>query len=129
MTRLELATLCLEGRCSSQLSYTRSYKEKKSIVNIEDRVLKVCDTFQLVINNDIFVLISTILVLERWFIPTFRSGYLVTTLPQSLISFSIPIKNLQRISTPMVWRAVSARNRDIFTVTFWFTITSNSNFM
>ncbi len=31
--------------------------------------------------------------------------------------------------TPMVWRAVCTRPGNVFTVTFWFTITSDSDFM
>jgi len=47
-----------------------------------------------------------------------------------MVSFLNPQKaNLQKAPTPMVWRAVSARNRDTFTVACWSTITSNSGFM
>jgi len=31
--------------------------------------------------------------------------------------------------TPIAWRAVCTRLRDLFTVTWWFTITSNSSFI
>ena len=36
---------------------------------------------------------------------------------------------LQVKPTPMVWRAVCTRPGNVFTVAFWSTITSNSNFM
>ena len=37
--------------------------------------------------------------------------------------------DLRALPTPLTWRAVSTRLGNVFTVTCWFTITSDSNFM
>ena len=71
---------------------------------------------------------------RRWSSRTFRYGYLVTTSPQSLTLPSTPSslrldRRLRVLPTPMVWRAVCTRPGNAFTATFWFAITSNSNFM
>ena len=71
---------------------------------------------------------------RRWSSRTFRYGYLVTTSPQSLTLPSTPSslrldRRLRVLPTPMVWRAVCTRPGNAFTATFWFAITSNSDFM
>ena len=71
---------------------------------------------------------------RRWSSRTFRYGYLVTTSPQSSIppstAFSLMLNyRLRVLPTPMVWRAVCTRPGNVFTATFWFAITSNSDFM
>ena len=70
----------------------------------------------------------------NWSSRTFRYGYLVTTSPQLLTLPSTAASNwfahrLRVLPTPMVWRAVCTRPGNAFTATFWFAITSNSNFM
>ena len=71
---------------------------------------------------------------RRWSSRTFRYGYLVTTSPQSSIPPSTAPSLrlgywLRVLPTPMVWRAVCTRPGNVFTATFWFAITSNSDFM
>ena len=71
---------------------------------------------------------------RRWSSRTFRYGYLVTTSPQSFVlpwaALSLRLSRwLWAPQTPMVWRAVCTRPGNAFTATFWFAITSNSNFM
>ena len=71
---------------------------------------------------------------RRWSSRTFRYGYLVTTSPQlSVPPSAAPSLRLghwlRALLTPMVWRAVCTRPGNVFTVTFWFTITSDSSFM
>ena len=75
-----------------------------------------------------------LLLERRWSSRTFRYGYLVTTSPQLLTLPSTAASNwfahrLRVLPTPMVWRAVCTRPGNAFTATFWFAITSNSNFM
>ena len=71
---------------------------------------------------------------RRWSSRTFRYGYLVTTSPQSFVlpwaALSLRLSRwLWAPQTPMVWRAVCTRPGNAFTATFWFAITSNSDFM
>jgi len=58
---------------------------------------------------------------RRWSNRRFSYGYLVTTSPQSLIPpwrVAYLASPLRVKSTPMVWRAVSTRPGNVFTVTW-----------
>ena len=115
LRRVELLTSCLQGRRSSQLSYSPIFFG--FIKNI--------------INNKSFKEFS---LERRWSSRTFRYGYLVTTSPQSLIlpstaaSFQLAHR-LRVFPTLMVWRAVCTRPGNVFTAVCWPAITSNSGFM
>ena len=71
---------------------------------------------------------------RRWSSRTFRYGYLVTTSPQlptppSTAASLRLAHRLRVLSALMVWRAVCTRPGTVFTATFWFALTSNSDFM
>ena len=74
MKRVELLTSCLQGRRSSQLSYT-------PIIWVFNVLIKV----HWKINNKISLDLNSFSLERRWSSRTFRYGYLVTTSPQSLI--------------------------------------------
>ena len=121
LRRVELLTSCLQGRRSSQLSYSPIY--------IDNVLIKV----HWKINNRSFKSFSFSLE-RRWSSRTFRYGYLVTTSPQSLIlpstAASLQLAHRLRVfPTLMVWRAVCTRPGNVFTAVCWPAITSNSGFM
>ena len=123
LRRVELLTSCLQGRRSSQLSYSPIY-----IVLICNVLIKV----HWKINNRSFK--SSFSLERRWSSRTFRYGYLVTTSPQSLIlpstAASLQLAHRLRVfPTLMVWRAVCTRPGNVFTAVCWPAITSNSGFM
>ena len=120
LRRVELLTSCLQGRRSSQLSYSPIY--------IDNVLIKV----HWKINNRSFK--SSFSLERRWSSRTFRYGYLVTTSPQSLIlpstAASLQLAHRLRVfPTLMVWRAVCTRPGNVFTAVCWPAITSNSGFM
>ncbi len=125
LSRLELPTSRLSGVRSNHLSY-RSMQLIGTIIFLI-RNHKVISSWE--------VDVSTSQSLERrWSSRTFRYGYLVTTSPQllTLPSTAAPYwlaHRLRVLPTSMVWRAVCTRPGNAFTVAFWSTITSNSNFM
>ena len=126
----EPPTSPLSGVRSNQLSYRPNlffikfiYTQKCHNEPVNDQAIEV-STY----NKD------SKISLRRWSSRRFPYGYLVTTSPQSWITkwwahsrrLCYPLL-LQ--PTPMVWRAVCTRPGNVFTVTFWFTITSDSDFM
>ena len=120
LRRVELLTSCLQGRRSSQLSYSPIY--------IDNVLIKV----HWKINNRSFK--SSFSLERRWSSRTFWYGYLVTTSPQSLIlpstAASLQLAHRLRVfPTLMVWRAVCTRPGNVFTAVCWPAITSNSGFM
>ena len=123
--RVELLTSCLQGRRSSQLSYTPI--QNKHIYNVLKKV-------HWKINNKTFEKLVSFSLERRWSSRTFRYGYLVTTSPQSLIlpstAASLQLAHRLRVSTTlMVWRAVCTRPGNVFTAVCWPAITSNSGFI
>ena len=124
LRRVELLTSCLQGRRSSQLSYSPIFK----IIMYFKSTLKNKQ-----LNLSSFKPFSFSLE-RRWSSRTFRYGYLVTTSPQSLILPSTVASlrlahRLRLFPTLMVWRAVCTRPGNVFTVACWSTITSNSDFV
>ena len=123
LRRVELLTSCLQGRRSSQLSYSPIY-----IVLICNVLIKV----HWKINNRSFK--SSFSLERRWSSRTFRYGYLVTTSPQlsgppsAAPSLRLDY-GLRVFPTLMVWRAVCTRPGNVFTAVCWPAITSNSGFM
>ena len=125
MRRIELLTLCVQGRCSPSWA-TPPYLS--SILKIKQCKLLFLPLLTGVLNFRSFSLE------RRWSSRTFRYGYLVTTSPQSSIPPSTASSlrldyRLRVLPTPMVWRAVCTRPGNVFTVACWSTITSNSDFM
>ena len=123
LRRVELLTSCLQGRRSSQLSYSPIFNTQ--MFNV---LIKV----HWKINNESFS--SSFSLERRWSSRTFRYGYLVTTSPQSLIlpstAASLQLAHRLRVfPTLMVWRAVCTRPGNVFTAVCWPAITSNSGFM
>ena len=124
LRRVELLTSCLQGRRSSQLSYSPIFK----IIMYFKSTLKNKQ-----LNLSSFKPFSFSLE-RRWSSRTFRYGYLVTTSPQSLILPSTVASlrlahRLRVFPTLMVWRAVCTRPGNVFTAVCWPAITSNSSFM
>ena len=124
LRRVELLTSCLQGRRSSQLSYSPIFK----IIMYFKSTLKNKQ-----LNLSSFKPFSFSLE-RRWSSRTFRYGYLVTTSPQSLIlpstAASLQLAHRLRVfPTLMVWRAVCTRPGNVFTAVCWPAITSNSGFM
>ena len=125
MRRIELLTLCVQGRCSPSWAtppYFYQYLQNWTML------LKLLPCWPE------FMSFAHFSLERRWSSRTFRYGYLVTTSPQSSIPPSTASSlrldyRLRVLPTPMVWRAVCTRPGNVFTAAFWSAITSNSDFM
>ena len=126
MRRIELLTLCVQGRCSPSWAtppFASQHFQNWTILLSSP----LADSW----SSELLSLFS---LERRWSSRTFRYGYLVTTSPQSSIPPSTASSllldyRLRVLPTPMVWRAVCTRPGNVFTAACWSAITSNSDFM
>ena len=117
---LEPSTSPLSGVCSNQLSYKpivlcQITMDHWRLSRVTVKTILLWDFLRWGNQmND-----SSLLLERRWSNRRFSYGYLVTTSPQSpnpLWKVAILASPLRMSSTPMVWRAVSTRPGNVFTV-------------
>ena len=118
--RVELLTSCLQGRRSSQLSYT---PKSKLIFNVLKSTLKnkqySLETFTPYNGGDPAAPSDTATLLRLY--P--NHWFYLRLLPLALAH------RLRAFPTLMVWRALCTRPGNVFTAVCWPAITSNSDFM
>ena len=123
LRRVELLTSCLQGRRSSQLSYSPIY--------IDNVLIKV----HWKINNKIPLNLKLFLLRKEVIqphLPIRLPCYDFTPIIDSTFDRCLFYKlahGLRVFPTLMVWRAVCTRPGNVFTAVCWPAITSNSGFM
>ena len=148
MRRVELLTSCLQGRRSSQLSYTpMNIKNVLKNIYIKITIMYICTKVHWKINNEnrlgsvlgkalpLLALSKPLFLLRKEVI----QPHLLIRLPcydfTPIIDSTFDCclyklaHRLRVFPTLMVWRAVCTRPGNVFTAVCWPAITSNSGFM